>query len=86
MEISLSGFNSKRIIVSGDGVESNLIKYTNYPIFLEDVLSTSGIKQRPGFDYKISLMRNGEEYTFSLIKLIKSKGPKIRLFPDDSIL
>ena len=85
MEISLSGFNSKRIFINGDGIDSNLIKYTNYPIFLEDIIGTLGIKQMAGFDYKISLMRDGEEYTFSLIKLIKSKGPRVRLFPDDRI-
>ena len=32
--------------------------------------SQDQIKQLAGIDYKISLMRNGEEYTFSLIKLI----------------
>jgi len=30
-------------------------------------------------------MRNGEEYIFSLINLLKSKGPRVRLFPDDKV-
>ncbi len=85
MELSLSEFNSKRIFLNGDGISSNVIKYTNYPIFLEDVVATSGIKQEAGFDYKILLMRNEQEYTFSFINLMKSKGPRVRLFPDDRI-
>ena len=85
MELSLSGFNSKKIFLNGDGISSRVISYTNYPIFLEDIAATSGIKQAAGFDYKITIMRSGEEYIFSLIKLLNSRGPRVRLFPDDKV-
>ena len=84
-EISLAQFNSKRIFLGGDSITSRSISYTNVPIFLHDVLAKSGISKSPGFDSKISIHRDGNLYTVSLIKVMSNLIEPIRLFPNDRI-
>ncbi len=84
-ELSISGFFSKRIFVSGDNVLPRTIPYSNVPIFLEDVLIGTGLVKNQGSDARISIIRGEKEYTVSLLKLAKTTNLKLRLFPDDKI-
>ena len=84
-ELSISGFFSKRIYVSGDDIIPRTIPFSNIPIFLEDVLIATGLRKTPGADAKISIIRDGREYVVSLTKLSKTTNFQLRLFPDDKI-
>ncbi len=84
-ELTISGFKSKKIFVSGEGLMPITIPYTNSPIFLEEVLSQAKLKDRPGLDSRISIYRGDTEYVISSKKLGKGVRSGIRLFPDDKI-
>lgn len=84
-ELAISGFFSKRIFISGDNIIPRTIPYSNVPIFLEDVLIGVGLTRSQGADAKISIIREGNEYVLSLLKLSKTTNFQLRLFPDDKI-
>ena len=84
-ELSIVGFNSKKIFVNGENLVPRTVAYRNTPIFLEDILSSIGLKKVAGLDFKIELVRGNDEYVFSLLNLSKKSIAKYRLFPGDKI-
>ena len=84
-ELSITGFNSKKIFVLGDGLAPRTLPYTNAPIFIEDVIALVGLVNIPGADVKIRVLRKGEKYIFSLMNTIKKSSSKFRLFPNDKV-
>ncbi len=84
-ELIISGFNSKKIYVNIDNLPPRHLQYTNQPIFLESVLSVIAVKQPPGLDSQITLMRNGSEFVFSLVNLLKISKRRFRVYPNDRI-
>ena len=84
-ELAITGFNSKRVFVSGDNILPKTVPYTNTPIYLEDVLMGVGLRKTIGSDAKITIIRDKEEYVLSLINLAKTSDYRIRLFPNDKI-
>jgi polysaccharide export outer membrane protein len=84
-ELAITGFNSKRIYLSGENVLPRAIPYTSNPIYLGDVFSLVGINKKPGSDVKVSILRNGKEYVVSLVNIAKNLDRQLRLFPNDKI-
>ena len=85
-EMSLTGFNSKKVFIIVEGMPLSSIPYTNIPMYLGDVLSqVRGTTMLPGVDYKVSLIRDDKTFIISLRNLLRRQGKKIRLFPNDKI-
>ena len=99
-ELYISGFLSKKIQVTNNLLENkesantNKIKktgifevaYSNYPIYMNEILSKSGVVIKQGEDAQIELIRGKETFRISLRNLVEGKYNKIRLFPDDHII
>jgi polysaccharide export outer membrane protein len=78
-EVSVQGFNSQKIFLggsvssggAGEGVvveglaQSTALPFTDRPISLDEVMTTSGIALDPGADKLIKIFRGGEEYRLS---------------------
>ena len=84
IEIAITGFNSKRIFINGDNILPTTLPYTNYPIYLEDALSAAKLLSNES-DTKVSIFRDGQEYTLFLSNISNNNSSKIRLFPEDRI-
>ncbi len=84
-ELSITKFRSKKIFVVADNVAPKTLPYTNSPIFLEDLLSQVGLKIIPGVDAKVTISRQGEEFVFSLVKLLKKPNSQFRIYPEDKV-
>ena len=61
-------------------------KYTNSPIYINEILARAKVFLPKGQDAQIELIRNNEIYRLSIRKIIEGKYKKIRLFPDDRII
>ena len=61
-------------------------KYTNSPIYINEILAKAGVFLPKGQDAQIELIRNNEIFRLSIRKIIEGKYKKIRLFPDDRII
>lgn len=98
-ELFISNFNSKKIIITNnfmssssnkdfEQISSNIfqIPFTNYPIFLNEILSTAKVRLPEGQDALISLKRGPDQFRMSLRNTIEGKQKKIRLFPEDQII
>ncbi len=95
-EVSITGFRSKKIQVTNNLMsekddEKNLtniflITYSNYPIFLNEILAESNVLLDKGEDAQIKIIRKNDTFRVSLRKIIEGKVKKIRLFPDDHII
>ena len=83
IELSIVSFNSKKIYVSGDGLTPTSVPYTNLPLYLEDLMASYGLKQVPGSDTKITLLRGESEYVFSVSNVINDSRNQYRLMADD---
>jgi polysaccharide biosynthesis/export protein len=78
-EVSVQGFNSQKIFLGGsvsaggagegavvEGLaQSTALPFTDRPISLDEVMTTSGIALDPGADKLIKIFRGGEEYRLS---------------------
>ena len=89
-ELSIIEFKSKKIFVNGDGITPQSIAYTNYPIFVEDILKEVNWKNisnggKKSGDSKVTIYRGNSIFNLSLESLSKGKRPKVRLFPNDKI-
>ncbi len=82
-ELSIVSFNSKKIYVSGEGLTPTSIPYTNLPLYLEDLMANYGLKQIPGSDTKLTLLRGGNEYVFSVSNVINDSRNQYRLMEGD---
>ena len=97
-ELYISSFVSKRIQVTNNllekqkdiekGTQTNVfqINYSNYPIYIHEIMASSQVLLPKGEDAQITLMRSNEKYRISLRNVIEGKHRKIRLFPDDHII
>jgi len=85
-ELTITGFNSKKVIVVSDELKLTTLPYLSNPIYLESALSNLELETVPGADVKIVILRGGKEYVFSLKNLLKNSKFKYRLFPNDKIL
>ena len=63
-QVIITGFNSKRVFISGQGVMPRVIPYTNRPLFIEEVISLAGLNQTSSMDTKIEIIRGKSKYTF----------------------
>ena len=72
--------------VIGEDLVPRKIPYTNRPIYLESVLQTIKFSLSPGQDGKITLVRNNEQYVFSIKNLVENLRSKYRLFPGDKVV
>ena len=97
-ELYIKSFVSKRIQVTNNLLEKQKnantesptnvfqINYSNYPIYIHEIMASSKVLLPKGEDAQITLMRSNEEYRISLRNVIEGKYRKIRLFPDDHII
>lgn len=96
-EIFISSFSSKKIYVTNnllqnlngqDAANTNLfeIEYTNFPIFLNQVLGRAKLLLPEGQDAQITLKRGNERFRLSARKIVEGTQRKIRLFPEDQII
>lgn len=97
-ELFISEFNSKKIQVTNNLLEKPIdsldrentnvfqIIYTNYPLFINEIMAKTKVLLPKGEDAQISLRRGNENYRISLRSVIEGKYKKIRLFPDDHII
>ncbi len=85
-ELNFSQFKSKMVDVIGEDLVPRKIPYTNRPIYLESVLQTIKFSLSPGQDGKITLVRNNEQYVFSIKNLVENLRSKYRLFPGDKVV
>ena len=85
-ELSITGFNSKKILIVNADRSLKALKYISSPMFLRDAISSLDLNIETGSDVKVTILRKEREYVFSLVKLLKNSGSKYRLYPDDKIL
>jgi len=98
-ELFISEFKSKSIQVTNllvnnkadekDEIkDSNIFKfdYTNYPLYLSQVLSRAKVSLPEGEDALIKIIRVNNEFRLSLRSLVEGKYEKIRLFPEDQVI
>ena len=78
-------FNSKNIFVISQNDGLRKLPYLSRPIYLDELLSTSGIRTIPGSDVKITILRGENNFILSLQNLFEKSRKKIRLFPNDKI-
>ena len=83
--IYFKSFNSKKIFIAVENEQIRSIPYVSVPMYLEVILTGQGVKAVPGSDAKVTLIRNGKEFTFSASKLLRAPQSKFRLFPNDKI-
>ena len=84
-ELTITGFNSKNIFVISQNDGLRKLPYLSRPIYLDELLSTSGIRTIPGSDVKITILRGENNFILSLQNLFEKSRKKIRLFPNDKI-
>ena len=85
-ELSITGFNSKKILIVNTDLSLTTLKFVSNPMFLRDAISGLGLNIESGSDVKITILRKNQEYVFSLVNLLKNSESKYRLYPDDKIL
>ena len=85
-EIYITGFNSKKVLVVSEGLLLKTIPYKSNAMFIEDAIVGLNLKITQGSDIKIILVRDGQEFVFSLSNILKSPKAKYRLFPGDKII
>ncbi len=87
-EISITGFNSKQVLVvvqSTSEMVPKVIPFVSTPMYLESIITELDLKTSLGSDVKIVLLRQGVEYVFSASNLLQSSETKYRLYPNDKI-
>ena len=84
-EFNITGFRSKQVYINGDSIGAVVMPYTNKPLYLEDAITLAQIKKINGQDSKITLIREGEKYIFSLVNVLENPVSRYRLFPGDRI-
>ena len=85
-ELSITGFNSKKILVVNTDQSLKALKYISSPMFLRDAISGLDLNIESGSDVKVTILRKDREYVFSLVKLLRNSESKYRLYPEDKIL
>ena len=95
-ELFISQFNSQKIYITNNQGSQNTneendtnimeFRYTNSPIYINEILARAKVFLPKGQDAQIELIRNNEIYRLSVRKIIEGKYKKIRLFPDDRII
>ena len=63
-EVSVQGFNSQKIFFGG-AVQPIALPFTDRPISLTEVMTTSGVTLDPSSDKLVKIFRGGEEYRLS---------------------
>jgi polysaccharide export outer membrane protein len=63
-EVSVQGFNSQKIFFGG-AVQPIALPFTDRPISLTEVMTTSGLTLDPSSDKLVKIFRGGEEYRLS---------------------
>ena len=56
-ELSIKEFNSKKVLIVGEGFVPQALKYVATPMYLEGVLVQIKLKKEKGADFKITLTR-----------------------------
>ena len=84
-ELTVTGFNSKKILVMLENASPLAIPYTSNPVFLENVLALLEMQFEPGSDVKIIILRDQKKYVLSLRKLMNNSSLRVRLHPEDKI-
>ena len=85
-EIYITSFNSKKVLVVSEGLLVKTIPYKSNAMYIEDAIVGLNLKITQGSDIKIILVRDGQEFVFSLSNILKSPKAKYRLFPGDKII
>ena len=73
-EVSIQGFNSQKIYFGG-AVQPVAAPFTDRPISLTEVMTTSGVKLDPTSDKLVKIFRGGEEYRLSAHNLLTGSDP-----------
>ena len=85
-ELFIKQFNSKKVVIVGSDLSITTIPFISKPMYLESSITSLNLRTAPGSDIKIIILRNEQEYVFSLKNLLKNSEIKYRLFPNDKIL
>ena len=72
------GFNSKKVIVVNNNLETTLLPYVSTPMFFEDALVSAAVKVDTGRKVKVRLVRGQQEYVFSLNKILLNNRKKLQ--------
>lgn len=70
VDVSVAGFNSQRIYLTGDIGKSGMLPVTTEPLTLFDAVTRIGLAPTPDLE-QVVLIREGRQQTYSLEKLFK---------------
>ena len=94
-ELNITDFNSKKIYITNNLIVPNAektttsifeIPYTNYPVYLNQILDNAKLILSEGLDALIEIKRDKKKYRVSARKVLEGDYNKIRMFPEDHVI
>ena len=85
-QIEITVFASQTAIINIPGVYSGVVKITDKPLALDEVLTSNGLSLNRDSITRINLYREGRSYEFNLGDLLNPINKRIYLQPNDRVL
>ena len=84
-QVEITKYSSQTALVTIPGQTGGVIRITDIPLGLDEVLSERGLTIDGNFIIRINLKRGGRSYSFTLKDLLNPSNKRVYLQPDDRV-